>query len=319
MNYKIFLFLILSLLSCSKSHEQPKQQQQEQSLYTRPVLAKDNQNRLYSIEISDKMGANDIYITYSEDGKNWHKPLFTGLSVSEDYAPDSSNISITKGTIELIYNKVTNYGKESKREKAIFSLNDIQRDTDEDGLVDIEEIRLRTDPMLTDTDSDGIKDSKDFNPLVAKKKLTTNQKIRAAAFRRVIQMSETGNNKVFPSSLVIVNTPYLEKQEFPGHDFYVLNLTEEELKDFKSQIGDGVCVINFAKESIISDKAEVEVQAFWLPLFARGWKVSLKKNAQEPEGWEVTNITLEWRPLIYLYCRKGTSASAQFHYTYQGT
>ncbi len=45
-----------------------------------------------------------------------------------------------------------------------FDLETLRKDSDGDGLTDIEEARLRTDPYNVDTDNDGIPDNLDLNP-----------------------------------------------------------------------------------------------------------------------------------------------------------
>lgn len=45
-----------------------------------------------------------------------------------------------------------------------FDLETLRKDSDGDGLTDIEEARLRTDPFSKDTDNDGIPDDLDLNP-----------------------------------------------------------------------------------------------------------------------------------------------------------
>lgn len=45
-----------------------------------------------------------------------------------------------------------------------FDLETLRKDSDGDGLTDIEEARLRTDPFKADTDDDGIPDNLDLNP-----------------------------------------------------------------------------------------------------------------------------------------------------------
>ena len=45
-----------------------------------------------------------------------------------------------------------------------FDLETLRKDSDGDGLTDIEEARLRTDPLRIDTDNDGIPDNLDLNP-----------------------------------------------------------------------------------------------------------------------------------------------------------
>jgi len=247
----------------------------------------------YALETSFKYGANDIYLFYSRGGKTWSKPLFTGLAMFQESGLESCIVSVSGGKIEITYDKAVDFGRSLQREKVSFTLSALERDTDHDGLTDIEEVRLRTDPARADTDGDGVKDSEDMNPLVAKKELTDVQKIRQAAFRRIMK-EHAEDMRMFGASLVIVQTSASEKQEFQGHDFFVLNLTEEEVNDFKSQFGDGVCVISFANESRYGDYAEVEVQCVWLPLAGIAWKVTLKKNSSEPEGWEVTDITVAW-------------------------
>lgn len=55
-------------------------------------------------------------------------------------------------------------------------------DSDGDGLTDLAEKRLGTDPHNPDSDGDGLRDSEDRNPLAAPRSLTDEEKVFAAAF-----------------------------------------------------------------------------------------------------------------------------------------
>jgi hypothetical protein len=75
------------------------------------------------------------WVTCSLDGVTWEKPLYTGMR--DPRLPD-------------------------------VALAELQRDSDADGLTDLLEARLLTNPRDADTDRDGIADETDMNPRIAR-------------------------------------------------------------------------------------------------------------------------------------------------------
>jgi hypothetical protein len=116
-----------------------------------------------------------------DGGRTWGAPLYTGLRISEPYIiHPSSNLPMLAGDHlaveasirELDESSITfpPVGLRTKRSKdgvvLIMNFDVLERDTDADGLTDLAEERLITDPRNPDTDGDGLGDAGDPLPQV---------------------------------------------------------------------------------------------------------------------------------------------------------
>ena len=117
---------------------------------------KDKDGVLWGLVASDILGSRyDLWIVRREAGR-WGAPRFTGVTRQQLGKADWFRRFV--GDPEL------------------------SRDSDGDGLTDLEEKRLGTDPKKPDTDGDGLKDSVDKNPLAAPRRLSEAEQVLAAAF-----------------------------------------------------------------------------------------------------------------------------------------
>lgn len=116
-----------------------------------------------------------------DGGAHWDRPLYTGLQVYRPYVvkPDSrlpmlggAVLRLEVGIRELDEASITfpPVGLRTLRRQDGLMLEipwqELERDRDGDGLTDLEEERLLTDPMQTDSDGDGIRDDRDPLPQV---------------------------------------------------------------------------------------------------------------------------------------------------------
>jgi len=122
------------------------------------------------------------WIARSKDaGKTWSRALYTGLRPMQPYVIRSfSHLPLVSGDHlhieadirELDTTKITfpPIARSFKRERSGFFLDvawvDLERDSDADGLTDLAEERLMTDPHAADSDGDGIPDGADPLPHV---------------------------------------------------------------------------------------------------------------------------------------------------------
>jgi len=106
----------------------------------------------------------DLWIAQKAGGK-WVKPIFTGLNT----APVSGFVS-----------KKRDIPKDDPKIKALIAggwlktlvnAPGLRKNQDGDGLTDLEEARLGTDPKRTDTDGDGLPDDRDANPVAPDRRL----------------------------------------------------------------------------------------------------------------------------------------------------
>ncbi|MBN2591038.1 MAG: HEAT repeat domain-containing protein [Sedimentisphaerales bacterium] len=95
------------------------------------------------------------------------------------------------------------------------------KDTDNDGLPDTIEARMKTDPKNPDSDGDSIADGKDSNPLTPKHKETNDTtEIRQAVFSVLFATTSSRN------TVIIVDRDEFAKQEYYGFAGPVLRLAE---------------------------------------------------------------------------------------------
>ncbi len=126
------------------------------------------------------------------------------------------------------------------------SISDLKRDSDKDGLTDIEEDKLMLNPLSNDTDGDGILDLLDHNPRF--KSLTTNEtlvykaildnfiadtvKIRAGKIINPKRPSLIHTLKP-RTYLIVSDDPNLQRSDFDYGRFVIISKSEYEV--FKSK------------------------------------------------------------------------------------
>jgi hypothetical protein len=135
--------------------------------------------RTYRVVFWNLLGTNDLYLTSSTTPANrgsWTRPLPTGIEID---APPQTLTMTWKGRDTLVLRYATRSRQGGER---TLSLKALTRDSDSDGWTDQEEARLGTNPLSADSDGDGIPDSVDSCPLLAK---SAKPDDRAVAIRRV--------------------------------------------------------------------------------------------------------------------------------------
>jgi len=142
-----------------------------------------------SLDPMGELGLGGYWIVHSTNGgKTWDEPLYTGLREQMPYVvlPASRLPLMTSGGLrievqlrELDLASITfpPVGLQMKREAndlyLEFRWETLRRDSDGDGLTDLVEERLATDPHNRDTDGDGIPDARDTMPQVARSSART--------------------------------------------------------------------------------------------------------------------------------------------------
>ncbi len=124
----------------------------------------------------------DFLLLSQDGGSHWSSPLYLGIHRLPEacYLPlaDSRLPLVSNGTIQV---EVTIWKQDKTQDGSPLQgykylwkswnqylsvrLDDLRRDTDGDGLTDLFEERILTDPRLPDTDGDGLPDGVDNQPL----------------------------------------------------------------------------------------------------------------------------------------------------------
>ena len=190
------------------------------------VLYQASDNTYYALFSSFHYGYYDYWIAHSKDGEEWKK-YFTGEIIRDDY---KVKLHVTSEYIEIVE-------PHAKNRKIVIPIERLTRDSDGDGLTDIAENRLCTDPDEIDTDDDGIPDNLDRNPLAGKKEtLNDSQKLTKLEIEKFLD----GSHLKEPSHrrTIIAAVEFEEdKMEFRSSSHVVLCLTHDEALNYLRTFG----------------------------------------------------------------------------------
>lgn len=169
---------------------------------------------------------------------------------------------------------------------------EIRKDTDADGLTDIVEARLGTNPAISDTDSDGLRDDVDPCPNAAPRSLGVREKIVAAAVAAQFFENDWG----VPAVISVSKIEPFEMAGYPRPLLWSIGRRESSLG---SMYGGGVNSISFGPVIRDFDK-EIPEDADWLEISADGktahTMISRYSGGLNGEGVEVVlrKVGDEW-------------------------
>ena len=217
---------------------------------------------LYGLYRCDVIGTpDDLWLIQWEDNK-WSHPLFTGQVLKHPAG------------LKTIYQDKFQY---STREELLkgkawarryIGNPSIERDSDRDGLNDLAELRLGTNPRDPDTDHDGIPDSIDGNPFAAPRKLSEDEEIETAAF-------EAYELFYHPSAPTVLTSGSKRPFELPGAENYVISA--DHALGLVEQFGYGPLEIGWGQVKKFGNEAELEVSGATGLLGGTGYRVRLTK------------------------------------------
>jgi len=240
-------------------------------------------NQFCAVLSSRKYAFNEAYLMFSNDLVHWDQPLYTGVRIGRDFVyTESTYIYYKKKLSHLCGNVVIS-----------IDLPNLKKDSDNDGLTDIEEEVLFTDCNNPDTDGDGVKDLNDINPLRKPVETPTDtMQIRQAVLNKYI-----GKKKGYgQGGLLIVASESGETRCFENLGPRVLSFNGSEYrlyeKRFRPEKGYFFKIL-FESITFSRDKrsAEVEFSYHFAPLAAAGYKMRLRKVDNE---WIVISVIQTW-------------------------
>jgi len=158
------------------------------------------------------------------------------------------------------------------------SLAALERDTDGDGLTDLAEARLATDPQRADTDGDGAADGVDSTPLGGTLPATEEQRVIALVLSEVVVRD-------VPDQLVLLEVEG-KRIDVRAPGLRVLELTSDELAAYRARFGFRVSIsldVRFPSPT----EATVALSFGW-----RGEEWTLRRS---PDGsWRVEGGGMSW-------------------------
>ncbi len=232
-------------------------------------------------------GAKGYWFTFSANGGlKWTPPLYSGITAEDDFTilPYTHFPIIRVGNIRLeAHAKDFTAGDQ---QEPVYLLNVpleiLKRDTDSDGLTDLMEERLLTDPSNKDTDADGKPDFFDNAPLVSNKPDSEADLVRVAAMGEVIGNSEKSwAEEALEGGLNIIEVDsYEQSHEFPGLEAKFIHLTGDDVARYERKFGPRA-IFRFEETGISGNRATVK----WSRGESEG-EVLLKKRKGQ---WSASN------------------------------
>ena len=254
-------------------------------------LFTDESGRKWFVFASDYLGFSEFWLSYTYDEKNWFPPIYTGVPAYIGYCDlgfcepfsISFNINAYSHPSNLKYIRVAPH---MDADSLCFPIDYLCRDTDMDGLTDLAEKVLCTNPACNDTDNDGMADGYDQNPLAAP---VGNLLIHEKLHKYVVQQAL----KHFQSSqLVLVQQLDDRPMDYKRKSGYVLSLPSSGINLYLEQQGYGVPIISAAVTDTLK-KYKINFEFYISPDEACGYEALFDYNKNK-KGWVIEKIYQKW-------------------------
>jgi hypothetical protein len=158
-------------------------------------------------------------------------------------------------------------------------LAELRRDTDGDGLTDLEEGPIVTDPRARDTDGDGLEDGADPAPLGAARPAGAPDEVWVAAFRELVAPEAEGE--------LLVTETGGTRLDVRGVRVRLVSLLKPELEAYKRRFGSGE---SFSMSILVRDPdhADVVLHKTW-----SGGVWAATRFPQGSQGWTL-RLVADW-------------------------
>ncbi len=167
----------------------------------------DGQGHTWALAQCAVLGSSGDLWLLEKTGNSWGNPLFTGVSLD-----GISRWAKTKDPSPKAFGKSADELAKGAWYPLLVSHHaDLARDTDGDGLTDLVEARLGTDPKKADTDGDGDRDEIDPFPNAPTRPLSDTEKVLAAVFEARYHFM------AWPVAAVFTAPPDLKPFEMVGY------------------------------------------------------------------------------------------------------
>ncbi|MFV2072095.1 MAG: PQQ-binding-like beta-propeller repeat protein [Thermoanaerobaculales bacterium] len=173
-------------------------------------------------------GDGDLWVATVDSENRAGPSRFLGISMRNEFDTEPLAVDVrVEGDTLVVWPR----GERDKLHRV--GLAELLRDTDGDGLSDVVESRIRTNPQISDTDGDGLADGVDPAPNARKHEAESVEEEIALAVFRQINMFETDSREDGELALV-VNHPAVE---WRGRAGPTVTLSKEEYEAFREEAG----------------------------------------------------------------------------------
>jgi hypothetical protein len=246
----------------------------------------------WAIVASNHFSFYEFWISYEIRDGLWHEPVYTGIPAitagKYEWTIDHNVIEIElKGINDLYY--ASNYSRatadaETLRHRVVFG--ELAKDSDLDGLTDLSENVVWTDPFNNDTDGDGKADGFDQNPLAAP---ANNLKILHRLHKHIIEQELRG----MPSGqLVIVEQFDHQPMEYERDRGLILSMPSDTIDAYVNLFGWGTPILTAAIKDTLR-MYKVSFQFFVAPDDAWGYE-ALYDWDRKHDTWIRKKVWEDW-------------------------
>ena len=237
-------------------------------------VIKDSTNIYWSIFTSDYFGFTEFWVAYSKDLTNWSGALYTGIPVLPS---DNYQIRVSKHQLDFDWRGELDAPSERVFYRAYVDTTImgytiikelLYKDSDGDGLSDLAEDRIWTNPNKMDTDSDDKADGLDRNPLAAPaSRLTIAEKLHKAIIEFELE-------ELLTNQLVVVEQVNRKPMEYKRPVGLVLSLSSGACDAFVEANGYGVPILTCTVQDSTQELLKASFQFFVAPDDAWGYDVA---------------------------------------------
>jgi len=237
---------------------------------TPTIVTRTDKNGLYwTLFTSNYYGFLEFWLAFSKDKKTWSWPLYTGIPVHLNYLysvkiDSMNNFTINRWIRPFSPRTYTRSTVDSLTNTFKILKSDLFYDLDADGLSDLAEFMLWTDPMNNDTDGDGKADGYDQNPLAAPpQNLFLHEQLHKFIIEHELENFST-------DQLVIVEQINNKPMEYKRSNGLILSMPHDSCDAFLNRFGYGVPFISATVRDTLK-KYKVSFQYFIEPKNAWGY------------------------------------------------
>jgi hypothetical protein len=241
--------------------------------------------------ISEKYGFAEWWYSSMNAKGEWNRPVYTGLPFYirfYDWWVNSPDRFIVKRSKRNTHREDVYYrdGLFSEADSIVVFLNTLTRDRDRDGLPDIVETVLWTDPDNSDTDGDGVPDGEDQQPHAARREeLESHARLHRYVIENELEAFRT-------NQLVCVEQFDAKPMEYTREEGLVLSLSPDTLDAFVQRFGYGVPILAATVKDTLQ-KYKVSFEFFVAPDDAWGYEMLFDWNDNKGE-WVQKRLYSEW-------------------------